>query len=122
MKVAILYNVPGEGSSRSKTEMAAEVEVLETVALKERGLERAGRGRTPPVQPEALFALKNFDLVFNLAEGFLDDPRGGAEGRRFIELLGVLIPDRRLELWRWRGTRGSRKLLLAREWDTDSQV
>lgn len=116
MKVAILYNVPGEGSSRSKTEMAAEVEVLETVASARGALERAGIEAVPlRCSLEALFALKNFDLVFNLAEGFLDDLRAEPKVAGFIELLGVPYtgsPAGALEVAR---DKGLSKLLLARE-------
>jgi D-alanine-D-alanine ligase len=89
MKVAILYNIPGEGS-RSEIEMEAELEVLETVegaklSLTAKGIEAVPLG----CSLEALFSLKNFDLVINLAEGFGDDLRAEPNVAGFIGLLGV---------------------------------
>jgi D-alanine-D-alanine ligase len=90
MKVAILYNIPGEGSSRSKIEMKAETEVLETVEGAKLSLEAKGIEAVPlQCSLEALFSLKNFDLVFNLAEGFGDDLRAEPNVAGFVELLGV---------------------------------
>jgi len=90
MKVAILYNIPGEGSARSKIEMEAELEVLETAEGVKLSLEAAGIEAVPlGCSLEALFSLKNFDLVFNLAEGFGDDLRAEPNVAGFIELLGV---------------------------------
>ncbi len=90
MKTAILFNIPGEGSARSETEMAAETEVLETVAGAKLSLEAAGMEAVPlRCSLEALFSLKNFDLIFNLAEGFGDDLRAEPNVAGFIELLGV---------------------------------
>lgn len=90
MKVAILYNIPSEGSSRSKIEMGAELEVLETVQGAKMSLEAASHEAVPlQCSLEALFSLKNFDLVFNLAEGFGDNLRAEPNVAGFIELLGV---------------------------------
>jgi len=90
MKVAILYNIPGEGSTRSKIEMEAELEVLETVEGAKLSLEAKGIEAVPlGCSLEALFSLKSFDLVFNLAEGFGDDLRAEPNVAGFIELLGV---------------------------------
>jgi D-alanine-D-alanine ligase len=90
MKVAILYNIPGEGSSRSKIEMEAELEVLETVEGAKLSLEAKGIEAIPlGCSLEALFSLRSFDLVFNLAEGFGDDLRAEPNVAGFIELLGV---------------------------------
>lgn len=116
MKVAILYNVPGDGSCRSETEMAAELEVLETVEVAKRSLEAAGHEAVPlRCSLEALFSLKNFDLVFNLAEGFGDDLRAEANVAGFIELLGIPFtgsPSEALEVAR---DKGLSKLVLERE-------
>ncbi|KUK44626.1 MAG: GNAT family N-acetyltransferase [Methanothrix sp.] len=116
MKVAILYNIPGEGSARSKTEMTAEIEVLETVTAAKRSLEERGIEAVPlQCSLEALFSLKNFDLVFNLAEGFGDDLRAEPNVAGFIELLGVPYtgsPPRALEVAR---DKGLSKLILERE-------
>jgi D-alanine-D-alanine ligase len=116
MKVAILYNIPGEGSARSKTEMAAEIEVLETVEGAQRSLEAIGAEAVPlQCSLEALFSLKNFDLVINLAEGFGDDLRAEPNVAGFIELLGVPYtgsPPRALEVAR---DKGLSKLVLERE-------
>ncbi len=116
MKVAILYNIPGEGSARSKTEMEAELEVLETVEGAKMSLEAAGIEAVPlSCSLEALFSLKNFDLVFNLAEGFLDDLRAEPNVAGFIELLGVPYTGsspRALEIAR---DKGLSKLVLERE-------
>lgn len=90
MKVAILYNIPGEDSARSGAEMEAELEVLETVAGVKEGLEMAGHEAVPlRCSLEALFTLKNFDLVINLAEGFENDLSAEPKVAGFIELLGV---------------------------------
>ena len=90
MKAAILYNIPGEGSARSEVEMEAELEVLETVAGVKEGLEMAGHEAAPlRCSMEALFSLKSFDLVFNLAEGFADDLSAEPKVAGFLELLGV---------------------------------
>jgi D-alanine-D-alanine ligase len=116
MKAAILYNIPGEGSSRSETEMAAETEVLETVEGAKRSLEAAGHEAVPlSCSLEALFSLRNFDLVINLAEGFLDDLRAEPNVAGFIELLGVPYtgsPPRALEVAR---DKGLSKLVLEQE-------
>ena len=89
MKAAILYNIPGEGP-RSEIEMEAEIEVLETVEEAKRSLEAAGHEAvTLRCSLEALFSLKNFDLIFNRAEGFGDDLRAEPKVAGFIELLGV---------------------------------
>ena len=116
MKTAILFNIPGEGSARSETEMAAETEVLETVAEAKRSLEARGFEAVPlQCSLEALFSLKNFDLVFNLAEGFGDDLRAEPNVAGFIELLGVPYTGsspRALELAR---DKGLSKLVLERE-------
>jgi len=89
MKVAILYNIPGEGS-RSETEMEAELEVLETVEGAKLSLEAKGIEAVPlSCSLEALFSLRNFDLVVNLAEGFGDDLRAEPNVAGFLELLGV---------------------------------
>jgi D-alanine-D-alanine ligase len=116
MKVAILYNIPGEGSARSKIEMAAETEVLETVEGAKLSLEAAGHEAVPlRCSLEALFSLKNFDLIFNLAEGFGDDLRAEPNVAGFIELLGVPYtgsPPRALEAAR---DKGLSKLVLERE-------
>lgn len=109
MKVAILYNIPGEGSARSKTEMTAEIEVLETVTAAKRSLEERGIEAVPlQCSLEALFSLKNFDLVFNLAEGFGDDLRAEPNVAGFIELLGVPYTGSPPEPWRSQETRASR--------------
>ncbi|MGC9515912.1 GNAT family N-acetyltransferase, partial [Methanocrinis sp.] len=116
MKVAILYNIPGEGSARSKTEMAAETEVLETVEGAKLSLEAAGHEAVPlSCSLEALLSLKNFDLIVNLAEGFLDDLRAEPNVAGFIELLEVPYtgsPPRALEVAR---DKGLSKLVLERE-------
>ncbi len=116
MKVAILYNIPGEGSARSKTEMAAETEVLETVEGAKRSLEARGIEAVPlSCSLEALFSLRNFDLVINLAEGFLDDLRAEPNVAGFIELLGVPYTGsspRALEVAR---DKGLSKLVLEQE-------
>jgi D-alanine-D-alanine ligase len=116
MKVAILYNIPGECSARNKTEMAAEIEVLETVAGAKLSLESKGIETVPlHCGLEALFCLKNFDLVINLAEGFLDDLRAEPNVAGFIELLGVPYtgsPPGALEVAR---DKGLSKLVLERE-------
>jgi D-alanine-D-alanine ligase len=116
MKAVILYNIPGEGSARSKTEMAAELEVLETVEGAKLSLESKGIEAVPlSCSLEALFSLKNFDLVVNLAEGFLDDLRAEPNVAGFIELLGVPYtgsPPGALEVAR---DKGLSKLVLERE-------
>ncbi len=116
MKVAILYNIPGEGSSRSKIEMEAELEVLETVEGAKLSLESKGIETVPlGCSLEALFSLKNFDLVFNLAEGFGDDLRAEPNVTGFIELLGVArtgSPPKALEVCR---DKHLSKLVLERE-------
>jgi len=116
MKVAILYNIPGEGSIRSKTEMAAELEVLETVEGAKLSLEAKGIEAVPlSCSLEALFSLKNFDLVVNLAEGFGDNLRAEPNVAGFIELLGVPYtgsPPGALEVAR---DKGLSKLVLERE-------
>lgn len=115
MKVAILYNIPGEGS-RSETEMEAELEVLETVEGAKLGLEAKGIEAVPlSCSLEALFSLKNFDLVINLAEGFGDDLRAEPNVAGFLELLGVPYtgsPPGALEVAR---DKGISKLVLERE-------
>ena len=115
MKAAILYNIPGEGS-RSEIEMEAEIEVLETVEEAKRSLEAAGHEAvTLRCSLEALFSLKNFDLIFNLAEGFGDDLRAEPKVAGFIELLGVPYtgsPPGALEVAR---DKGLSKLVLERE-------
>lgn len=116
MKVAILYNIPGEGSARSKIEMEAELEVLETVEGAKLSLEAKGIDAVPlQCSLEALFSLKNFDLVFNLAEGFGDDLRAEPNVAGFIELLGVPYtgsPPGGLEIAR---DKGLSKLVLEKE-------
>ncbi len=116
MKVAILYNIPGESSSRSKIEMEAELEVLETVEGAKLSLETKGIEAVPlSCSLEALFSLRNFDLVFNLAEGFGDDLRAEPNVAGFIELLGVPYtgsPPGALEVAR---DKGLSKLVLERE-------
>ncbi len=115
MKAAILYNIPGEGS-RSEIEMEAETEVLETVGGVRRSLETRGAEAVPlSCSLEALFSLKNFDLVINLAEGFGDDLRAEPNVAGFIELLGIPYTGsspRALEVAR---DKGLSKLVLERE-------
>ncbi len=116
MKAAILYNIPGEGSARSEVEMEAELEVLETVAGVKEGLEMAGHEAVPlRCSMEALFSLKSFDLVFNLAEGFADDLSAEPKVAGFLELLGVPFTGSSAAALEVGRDKGLSKLVLERE-------
>lgn len=116
MRIAVLYNLPDPNSARSEIEMAAEREVLETVGGIKKSLKRYGHEAVVlKCCLEALEAIRNFDAVFNLAEGFENDLRAEPYVTGVLELYGLPYtgsPPEALELCR---NKYLSKLVLERE-------
>jgi D-alanine-D-alanine ligase len=116
MKVGILYNLPGEGSSRTDSEMTAELEVLETVEGIKVSLGKSGYEAIPlQCTPESLEAITGCDAIFNLAEGFGNNLKAEPQVAGMLELLKIPYtgsPPEALELCR---NKFLSKLVLERE-------
>jgi len=90
MRIVVLYNLPDLNSARSDVEMAAELEVLETVEGVKKSLESIGHEAIPlKCSMEILQNLHHFDAVFNLAEGFQNDLRAEPYVAGALELQGL---------------------------------
>jgi len=116
MRIVVLYNLPDLNSARSDLEMAAELEVLETVGGVKKSLESIGHEAIPlKCCMETLWNLHHFDAVFNLAEGFQNDIRAEPYVAGALELQGLPYtgsPPPALELCR---NKYLSKLVLERE-------
>lgn len=104
MRVAVLYNLPGEQSDRSEKELIAEIEVLEEVKAVRESLEALGYEAVPlRCSSEALRAIRKCDAVFNLAEGFESNIKAEPYVAGALELLALPYtgsPPEALELCR----------------------
>ena len=104
MRVAVLYNIPDKNATKVEAEILAELEVLETVEGVRVALEKLGFEAVPLLcSVDALLALKRFDVVFNLAEGFENDLHAEPAVVGAFELLGISYtgsPREALELCR----------------------
>ncbi len=94
-KVAIIYNQPGAGRYLSMGEAEAEAGVLEEVQTVQQALDGLGYSVVPvPLSPpleSAKVVLKKLkvDVVFNLFEGFSEDPHTEAVLAYLLEEMGL---------------------------------
>lgn len=90
MRIAVLYNLPDSESERCESEMAAELEVLETAKGVKKSLNDAGyEAVLVRCNRDSIFSLTKFDAVFNLAEGFENDLKAEPYVAGMLELLGL---------------------------------
>ena len=90
MKIAVLYNLPDSESERCASEMAAELEVLETAKAVTKCLNDAGCEAVPVrCSRDSILSLTKFDAVFNLAEGFENDLKAEPYVAGMLKLLGL---------------------------------
>jgi len=94
-RVVVVYNQPDAGRYRAVGEEMAELGVLEAVdAVYEALLELGSEVQKLPLRPPIELAAKELqaisaDLVFNLFEGFSDDPRTEALVPEILSRLGL---------------------------------
>jgi D-alanine-D-alanine ligase len=89
MKIAIIYNLP-ENLTHSKDALADEEAITTANAIKE-VLKKQNQVELFRVTPETLKDLKNYDLVFNLAENTEGCPLREDQITEFMEMNNILF-------------------------------